>query len=99
MGYLYTINRSIMIQKPIVIAQKGSKIIFATEPLSKTISVTEILKLYFRHSLIQRFIHGPQSHFCKFVLLSEAKRTSCSRSETRATLLEKLCPHFPSSVL
>src|SRR5665647_3114713 len=32
MGYLYAINRSIMIQKAIVIAQKGSKIIFATEP-------------------------------------------------------------------
>ena len=31
-GYLYAINRSIMIQKAIVIAQKGSKIIFATEP-------------------------------------------------------------------
>jgi len=32
MGYLYTINRSIMIQKALVIALKGSKIIFATEP-------------------------------------------------------------------
>jgi membrane-bound serine protease (ClpP class) len=32
MGYLYALNRSIMIQKTIIIAQKGSKIIFATEP-------------------------------------------------------------------
>ena len=32
MGYLYATNRSIMIQKVIFIASKGSKIIFATEP-------------------------------------------------------------------
>jgi len=38
-GYLYAINRSIMIQKAIVIAQKGSKIIFATEPSSATSSL------------------------------------------------------------
>jgi len=46
-------------------------------------------KLYPR-LLNSAFIHGSQSHFCKFVLLSEAKRTSCSRSETRATV-----PSFP----
>ena len=34
MGYLYAINRLIMIQKAIVIAKIGSKIIFAAEPFS-----------------------------------------------------------------
>src|SRR5665647_2028933 len=33
-------------------------------------------KLYPR-LLNSAFIYGSQSHFCKFVLLSEAKRTSC----------------------
>ena len=32
MGYLYAINKSIIIQKAIVIALKDGKIIFATEP-------------------------------------------------------------------
>jgi len=34
MGHLYALNKSIMIQKTIIIVQKGSKIIFATEPNS-----------------------------------------------------------------